>query len=54
MAPQPDPDILLLERVAQQDKAAFQQLYLKYHGRVYQYLLRLFREPQLVEEILMT
>ena len=52
MAPQPDPDMLLLERVAQQDKAAFQQLYLKYHGRVYQYLLRLFRVPQQVEEIL--
>ena len=45
-----DPDSNLLERIADGDRGAFEALYRRYHPRLYGYLLRLLRRPELVEE----
>jgi RNA polymerase sigma-70 factor (ECF subfamily) len=47
----PESDMIMLERVAGRDKAAFKHLYRKYHGQIYRLLLRLFHQPQLAEEV---
>ena len=50
MQPAQDPDLTLLERIADGDRGAFETLYRRYHPRLYGYLLRLLRRPELVEE----
>ncbi|MEP7311705.1 MAG: sigma-70 family RNA polymerase sigma factor [Pseudomonadota bacterium] len=45
-------DILLLERIAEQDTAAFRTLYLTYHKRLSRFLLRFVRQHDIVEEII--
>jgi RNA polymerase sigma-70 factor, ECF subfamily len=44
-------DRLLLSRVARQDKRAFEQLYRRYHRRVFHFVLRLVRHEGAAEEI---
>ena len=43
-------DELLLARVAEKDRAAFQQLYQRYYQRVFGYVYKVMRRPDLVEE----
>lgn len=45
-------DLALLSRVAARDRAAFEALYRLYHPRLFSYLLRVTRSPELVEELL--
>lgn len=47
-----DRDARLLERVAGGDQQAFEDLYHRYHRRLFGYLLRLLRRPALIEEVL--
>lgn len=44
-------DNLWLERVAGGDRAAFERLYRGYYPRVFGYVLRVCRRPELVEEV---
>lgn len=46
------PDELLLKRVADGDRRAFEDLYRSYHPRLTRFLFNLLRRPQLVEEVL--
>lgn len=48
--PVADPDLALLAGVAGGDRAAFDALYRRYHPRLYGYLLRLTRRPEVAEE----
>ena len=43
-------DELLLERVAAKDRAAFQELYHRYYQRLFGYVYKVMRRPELVEE----
>jgi RNA polymerase sigma-70 factor (ECF subfamily) len=52
MAAGHDQDSTLLDRVAGGDRGAFESLYRRYHPRLYGYLLRLLRRPELAEEAL--
>ena len=45
-------ELLLLERIRQGDDGAFEKLYRIYHPRLTNFLLKLVRRPQLVEEAL--
>ena len=45
-----DPDRALLERIAGGDRAALEALYRRYYPRLYGYLLRLTRRPEVVDE----
>ena len=45
-----DPDFTLLAQVADGDRGAFEALYRRYHPRLYGYLLRLLRRPEVVDE----
>jgi RNA polymerase sigma factor (sigma-70 family) len=45
-------DIDLLEKVAGGDRRAFEQLYHRYHRRLFGYLLRWLKRPEVVEEVL--
>lgn len=42
----------LLKRIGARDRAALEQLYHRYHGRLTGYLLRITRRPELAEEVL--
>src|SRR5262249_403695 len=46
-----DEDLLLIQRVAQHDRQAFELLYHRYARRLGRYLSRLLRQPELVEEV---
>jgi RNA polymerase sigma-70 factor (ECF subfamily) len=46
------PDELLIKRVADGDRRAFEDLYRSYHPRLTRFLFNLLRRPQLVEEVL--
>lgn len=52
MASGPAHDLDLLDRVADGDRHAFETLYRRYSPRLYGYLLRLVRRPELAEEAL--
>jgi RNA polymerase sigma-70 factor (ECF subfamily) len=45
-------DVLLLERVAGKDRAAFQELYQRYYQRLFGFIFKLTRRPEVVEEAL--
>lgn len=45
-------DVLLLERVAAKDRGAFQELYQRYYQRLFGFIFKLTRRPELVEEAL--
>lgn len=45
-------DLHLLQRVAQRDSAAFQELYLLYHRRLARFLMRLVRRYDIAEEVI--
>lgn len=45
-------DEQLIARVAGRDREAFERLYHRYHRRLYGYLARLVRRPELIEEAL--
>jgi RNA polymerase sigma-70 factor (ECF subfamily) len=45
-------DALLLERVAAKDRGAFQELYQRYYQRLFGFIFKLTRRPDLVEEAL--
>ena len=45
-------DVLLLERVAARDRAAFQELYHHYYQRLFGFIYKMTRRPELVEEAL--
>lgn len=47
----PDDDLLLLRRVAAKDKKAFEALYHLYYRRLFAYLFKIVRRPDLVEEV---
>ncbi|HUP42908.1 MAG TPA: sigma-70 family RNA polymerase sigma factor [Thermoanaerobaculia bacterium] len=47
-----DGDARLLDRVAGGDQGAFEDLYHRYHRRLFGYLLRVLRRPALIEEVL--
>jgi RNA polymerase sigma-70 factor (ECF subfamily) len=44
-------DVTLIRRVAAKDRLAFEVLYHRYARRLYGYLLKLLRQPQVVEEV---
>ncbi|MGD0961532.1 MAG: sigma-70 family RNA polymerase sigma factor [Methylomonas sp.] len=41
-----------LGRIAQGDQAAFEQLYKNYYPRLFRFILRMTRQPELVEELI--
>jgi RNA polymerase sigma-70 factor (ECF subfamily) len=43
-------DELLLERIAGKDRAAFQELYQRYYQRLFGYVFKVTRRPEVVEE----
>src|SRR6476620_2363729 len=45
-------DVLLLERVAGKDRVAFQELYQRYYQRLFGFIFKLTRRPDVVEEAL--
>ncbi len=45
-------DALLLERVAAKDRGAFQELYQRYYQRLFGFIFKLTRRPEVVEEAL--
>jgi RNA polymerase sigma factor (sigma-70 family) len=45
-------DVLLLERVAGKDRVAFQELYQRYYHRLFGFIFKLTRRPEVVEEAL--
>ncbi|HTE41395.1 MAG TPA: sigma-70 family RNA polymerase sigma factor [Steroidobacteraceae bacterium] len=47
-----DAEAVLLRRVVQQDRVAFQELYLIYHRRLARFLLRLTHRHDVIEEII--
>ncbi|MEE9253487.1 MAG: sigma-70 family RNA polymerase sigma factor [Pseudomonadales bacterium] len=51
MHPQEPADETLLRRVAQRDMNALELLYRRYHPRVSRFLLRVSRQPELIEEV---
>jgi len=44
-------DRSLLERIARQDRQAFETLYRRYYGRIFHFVVRLVRREELAEEI---
>lgn len=49
--PDDEENLGLLQRVAVQDKVAFEKLYRRFHPQLSRYLQRLLRRPELVEEV---
>ncbi len=47
-----DDDLTLIQRVVARDRHAFETLYRRYYQRLYGYLLKMLRRPDLVEEVL--
>jgi len=47
-----DRDALLLERVAAKDRGAFQELYQRYYQRLFGFIFKVTRRPEVVEEAL--
>ncbi len=47
----PGEDLILLRRVAERDREAFERLYLEYHPRVIRFLYRLTRNTETAEEV---
>ena len=47
-----DAELILLRRVAQRDRAAFQELYLIYHRRLARFLMRVTSRHDVAEEII--
>jgi RNA polymerase sigma-70 factor (ECF subfamily) len=47
-----DCELQLLSRVAERDRAAFQDLYLRYHRRLARFLMRFVRRYDLAEEVI--
>ena len=45
-------EMLLLARIGQRDREAFEQLYRLYHPRLTRFLMNLVRRPPMVEEVL--
>lgn len=45
-------DAELLRAIAGKDRAAFEELYHRYHRRLHGFLLRWLRDPQILEEVL--
>ena len=45
-------DAVLLERVAAKDRGAFQELYQRYYQRLFGFIFKLTRRPEVVEEAL--
>jgi RNA polymerase sigma-70 factor (ECF subfamily) len=45
-------ELLLLEKIRAGDDGAFERLYRRYHPRLTNFLLKMVRRPQLVEEVL--
>ena len=45
-------DVLLLRRIAGADELAFGEFYQRYHGPIYNYVLRLIHEPKEAEDLL--
>ena len=45
-------DAVLLERVAAKDRVAFQELYQRYYQRLFGFIFKLTRRPEVVEEAL--
>jgi len=45
-------EMLLLARIGQRDREAFEQLYRLYHSRLTRFLMNLVRRPPMVEEVL--
>lgn len=43
-------DELLLERIAEKDRSAFQELYQRYYQRLFGFLFKITRRPEVVEE----
>ena len=50
-ASDPGEDLILLRRVAERDREAFERLYLSYHPRVIRFLYRLTRSTESAEEV---
>lgn len=46
-----DPDLALLQGVIDQDRQAFQQLYLAYHDRLYRFMFRMLQQHEQVSEL---
>jgi RNA polymerase sigma factor (sigma-70 family) len=51
-APPEDDDLVLIHRVAAKDRQAFETLYHRYVRRLYGYLAKVIRQPEVVEEVL--
>lgn len=49
--PEDAENLKLLQRVAVKDRAAFENLYRKFHPQLTRYLMRMMRRPELVEEV---
>ncbi len=47
-----DDDLVLIRRVAAKDRQAFEVLYHRYARRLYGYVAKLIKQPELVEEVL--
>ena len=47
-----DRDVLLLEQVAAKDRSAFQELYHRYYQRLFGFIFKMTRRPEVVEEAL--
>jgi DNA-directed RNA polymerase specialized sigma24 family protein len=45
-------ELLLLEKIRSGDDGAFETLYRLYHSRLTNFLMKMVRRPQLVEEVL--
>jgi len=46
-----DPEYLLLQRIIDKDREAFQQLYLAYHERLYRFMYRMLQQHEDVSEL---
>lgn len=51
-SPTDDTDRVLLQRMAEGDRAALSTLYRSYHGRLNRFLSRLTRRPDIIEEVI--
>lgn len=47
-----DSELALLHRIAEKDRAAFEELYTLYYRRLFSYLFKLTRRAEMVEEVL--
>ncbi len=46
-----DEDLVLIDRISEQDKSAFELLYRRYYGRVFHFVLRMVQQRELAEEV---